>query len=300
MGLQLAEPGFETRCFVEWEKAPQDAIIAAQRAGYFAPAPIWDDITTFDGKPWRGICDTILAGYPCQPFSAAGQRKGHDDDRHLWPDVARIIQEVEPRWVFLENVAGHISLGAESVLRELRDMGYTSSVGAFSAAETGAAHERLRWFCVAYRGGTGLERHTGDGFGGDQSRRIDKETRGSTSKGRPYVSPPGPGDSAAWAAVLSHSPDLAPAISLRDIKRACDHFATMVARGELAEGEAQSRICGMADGMAQRTRALKLLGNGVHPLAAANAWRDLATAHGLGPVDLGTADRDNATGTDGI
>ena len=152
MGLGLAEPDFHTRCFVEWEDYPRRAIIAAQRAGYFAPAPIWDDICSFDGKPFRGAIDTILAGYPCQPFSMAGQRKGTDDERHLWPEVARIIREIEPRWVFLENVAGHLTLGLEAVLRELRDMGFTPAVGVFSAGEVGAPHERQRVFIVAYCG----------------------------------------------------------------------------------------------------------------------------------------------------
>lgn len=155
----LAEPGFHTRCFVEWEEHPRDAIIAAQRAGTFAPAPIWTDVKSFDGRPYRGHIDTILAGYPCQPFSAAGQRKGEDDPRHLWPDVARIAREIEPEWLFLENVAGHVSLGLEAVLRELCDMGFTPATGLFSAAETGAPHKRERVFIVAHasrrRGGEG-------------------------------------------------------------------------------------------------------------------------------------------------
>jgi DNA (cytosine-5)-methyltransferase 1 len=151
MGLKLAEPGFATACYVEWEEYPRASIIAAQRAGYFAPAPIWDDLKSFDAHPWSGVVDTVLAGYPCQPFSQAGQRRGEDDPRHLWPHVARIIRECHPRWVFLENVPGHVTLGAESVLRELWHMGWAPAVGLFSAQEVGFPHERLRWFCVAYR-----------------------------------------------------------------------------------------------------------------------------------------------------
>lgn len=110
MGLMLAEPGYHTRCFVEWEPYPRDVIAAAQRAGYFAPAPIWDDVNTFDATPFAGAFDTIVAGYPCQPFSHAGQRKGECDPRHLWPAIERIIRELGPglRWAFFENVAGHI------------------------------------------------------------------------------------------------------------------------------------------------------------------------------------------------
>jgi site-specific DNA-cytosine methylase len=110
MGLMLAEPGFHSRAFVEWEEYPRSVLIAAQRAGYFAPAPIWDDLTSFDASPLAGAIDTLLAGYPCQPFSMAGQRRGEDDERHLWPHVARVARELGDglRWIFLENVAGHV------------------------------------------------------------------------------------------------------------------------------------------------------------------------------------------------
>jgi len=135
MGLMLTEPGYHTRCFVEWEDWPRAVLIAAQAARYFAPAPIWTDLRSFNARPFRGAFDIVLAGYPCQPFSAAGKRGGADDPRHLWPDVARVIGECRPEWVFLENVAGHVTLGLETVLRELWGLGYTPATGLFSAAE---------------------------------------------------------------------------------------------------------------------------------------------------------------------
>ena len=150
MGLMLTEPGYHTRCFVEWEGWPRSVLIAAQRAGYFAPAPIWTDLRSFDARPFRGTFDTVLAGYPCQPFSAAGKRSGANDPRHLWPDVARVISECNPEWVFLENVPGHVTLGLETVLRELWGLGYTPAAGLFSAAEVGAPHQRLRIFILAH------------------------------------------------------------------------------------------------------------------------------------------------------
>jgi DNA (cytosine-5)-methyltransferase 1 len=150
MGVMLAEPGYHTRAFVEWEDWPRAVLIAAQRAEYFAPAPIWNDLRSFDARPFCGAFDIILAGYPCQPFSAAGKRGGADDPRHLWPDVARVIGECRPEWVFLENVPGHVTLSLETVLRELWGMGYTPAAGLFSAAEVGAPHQRMRIFILAH------------------------------------------------------------------------------------------------------------------------------------------------------
>ncbi len=141
LGLMLAEPDYHTHAFVEWEDYPRTVLAAAQAARYFAPAPIWDDLRNFDARPFCGAFDTVLAGYPCQPFSAAGKRGGADDPRHLWPDVARVVAECRPEWVFLENVAGHVTLGLEAVLRELWGMGYTPAAGLFSAAEVGAPHQ---------------------------------------------------------------------------------------------------------------------------------------------------------------
>jgi len=186
MGLMLAEPGFHTRCFVEWDDYPRQALIAAQRAGYFAPAPIWDDVTTFDAQPLAGCIDTLLAGYPCQPFSQAGQRKGEDDERHLWPDIERIIGELGPglRWCFFENVAGHLTLGLETVLRSLRRLGFTPAVGVFSAEEVGAPHERQRVFIVAHRQGS-------DGRGQQPERGAGRGRPGPTGNGAELADPDG-------------------------------------------------------------------------------------------------------------
>jgi len=116
-------------------------------------APIWDDLSTFDGNQWRGVVDLVSAGYPCQPFSVAGQRRGADDPRHLWPHVARIIREVGPRVVVLENVAGHVVLGLPDVLGELAEMGFDAEWGCYRASEVGAPHQRERVFVLAYRSG---------------------------------------------------------------------------------------------------------------------------------------------------
>ncbi|MFN3314831.1 MAG: DNA cytosine methyltransferase [Hyphomonas sp.] len=119
-------------------------------------AVVWDDVGTFDGRPWCGAVDIVTAGYPCQPFSVAGKRRGADDPRHLWPHVARIIGEVEPPFVFLENVAHHLRLGFPEVASGLVGMGYKLAAGLFTAAEVGAPHKRERLFILAVREGDEL------------------------------------------------------------------------------------------------------------------------------------------------
>lgn len=107
------------------------------------------DVRTFDGRAWRGVVDTLTAGYPCQPFSKAGRRRGRDDPRHLWPHVGRIVGEAEPGIVFLENVSDHLSLGFSKVAQDLRRMDYGIAAGLFTAAEVGSSQGRERVFILA-------------------------------------------------------------------------------------------------------------------------------------------------------
>lgn len=95
LGVELAVPGSRVVCFVEREVYAAAVLAARMEDASLPPAPIWSDLRTFDGKPWRGVVDCVTAGYPCQPFSLAGKRLGEKDPRHLWPEVARIIMTVE-------------------------------------------------------------------------------------------------------------------------------------------------------------------------------------------------------------
>ena len=114
-------------------------LVEAMEAECLAQAPVYTDLRTFDGRPWRGVVDCLTAGYPCQPFSVAGKRRGQDDPRHLWPHVARVVGEVEPAIVFLENVPGHLSLGFEQVARDLQAMGYGVAAGLFRRRKSALA-----------------------------------------------------------------------------------------------------------------------------------------------------------------
>ena len=104
----------------------------------------------FDGHGKNAItADIITGGYPCQPFSVAGKQRGHEDERHLWPEMFRVIQTVRPRWVIAENVAGHIQLGLDTVLSQMEDEGYTCWPFVIPACAVGAPHRRDRVWVVA-------------------------------------------------------------------------------------------------------------------------------------------------------
>jgi len=96
--------------YVEREAFAAAVLVARMEDQALDRAPVWDDLTTFDGHPWRGRVDLVAAGFPCQPSSHAGQRLGTADERWLWPHVARVVREVGPSLVFIENVPGLLSV----------------------------------------------------------------------------------------------------------------------------------------------------------------------------------------------
>ena len=150
LGLKRAVPGLRTVALCEIEAFAIANLVSKMEAGLMDPAPIWPDLKTF---PWAAFCDRVdilTGGYPCQPFSAAGQRKGKQDPRHLWPFIADGIRLLKPKCCFFENVEGHISLGLSDVIEDLAGMGYRTTWGIFSASECGAPHQRKRVFIMAY------------------------------------------------------------------------------------------------------------------------------------------------------
>jgi len=150
LGLRLA--GMETRTvgYVEIDKYCQRIIQARIKDGFLDDGPIFPDISTFNGNQCRGVVDIITAGFPCQPHSVAGQRRGEADDRNLWPDTLRVIREVGPRFVLLENVPGILANGyAGTVVGQLSEAGYDCLWGCVPAAAVGAPHRRERWWCLA-------------------------------------------------------------------------------------------------------------------------------------------------------
>jgi len=145
--------GWRTVCAVEWEAYPACVLAARQNDGLLPPFPIWDDVQTFDGKPWRGIVDVVSGGFPCQDISSAGKGAGIDGERSgMWGQMARIIGEVRPQYAFIENSPMLTTRGLERVLADLAKMGFDAEWGVLSAADVGANHIRERiWICAKQR-----------------------------------------------------------------------------------------------------------------------------------------------------
>jgi len=141
--------GWRTVCAVEWEPYPASVLCARQNDGLLPPFPIWDDVQTFDGKPWRGIVDVVSGVFPCQDISAAGKGTGIDGERSgMWREMARIIHEVQPRFAFVENSPMLTSRGLGTVLGDLAAMGFDAKWGVLGAADVGANHQRDRIWIV--------------------------------------------------------------------------------------------------------------------------------------------------------
>ena len=275
--------GARAVCMVEGEAFAVATLAAQMEQGGLAPAPIWSDLRTFDARPWRGVVDLVTGGYPCQPFSLAGHRRGESDERHLWPDVARVVRECEPAWCFFENVAGHLSLGGHDVIRELQAMGYRTAASLWTAEEVGAPHRRERLFILAahpervrlrveqgwgrwsHGPGAALARDYGT------ARALADPERDTGNEWRP-------GDASEGARG-------------RDADRGAlcpDHVAESDHRGQL-QPEGRRPVVGrrtgdggwwatepdvgrVAHGVAARVERLRLLGNGVVPEQAARAF----------------------------
>ena len=175
--------GWRTVCAVEWDAYARDVLVARQNDGCLEAFPIWDDVQTFDGKPWRGRVDVVSGGFPCQDISAAGKGAGIEGERSgMWKHMARIIGEVLPQFVFVENSPMLVGRGLAVVLADLAEMGYDARWGVLGAIDAGAPHKRDRIWIVANATGdrwgqgdeNGARRREGMGKGAKQGSRNDR------------------------------------------------------------------------------------------------------------------------------
>lgn len=150
--LGTALLGFRTVCAVEKNSYRQAVLLARQRDGLLPRFPIWDDVRTFDGRPFRALVHLVTAGFPCQPYSRAGRQRGRADARNLWPDTLRIIREVQPAFALLENVPDLLRFAYfGQILRDLAKLGFRVRWDVLSARGVGAPHQRRRLWLLAFR-----------------------------------------------------------------------------------------------------------------------------------------------------
>ena len=143
--------GWTTVAACEIEEYPRAVLLQRQLDGLLPRFPIWDDISTFDGKQFRGKIDIITGGFPCQDISAAGKGAGITGERSgLWGEMARIIGEVRPRFAFMENSPMLTSRGLGTVLGDLAEMGYDARWCVLGADDAGAPHRRKRIWILGY------------------------------------------------------------------------------------------------------------------------------------------------------
>jgi len=151
-GLALAlEPWVRPVAYCEIDPYCQHVLEERMQDGRIARAPVWDDVRTFDAGRWSGCVDIIYGGFPCQDISVAGRGAGLEGERSgLFFEVMRLAKEIQPAFVFLENVPAIRTRGLDVVVRALADAGYDCRWGALSAFDVGAPHKRERWFLLAH------------------------------------------------------------------------------------------------------------------------------------------------------
>lgn len=170
--------GDQYRCIAYCEREAFAAATLARlmQAGILDQGFIWDDLGTFPCGKLAGRISVLSAGLPCQPYSVAGKRKGHDDERAIWPSFMGIVRDIQPELVFLENVPA-IAPWFRPIGDALHGMGYRFEAGLFSADEVGASQKRLRFFCLAVSGSSSVRRNSGSPPGakeeGDSQRGKD-------------------------------------------------------------------------------------------------------------------------------
>ena len=242
--------GWRTVCAVEWEQYPACVLAARQNDGLLPPFPIWDDVQTFDGKPWRGIVDVVSGGFPCQDISAAGKGTGIDGERsRMWSHMARIISEVRPQYAYIENSPMLASRGLERVLADLAQLGFDAEWGVLGAGDVGAKHQRDRIWIVGRQReflSHSYDRHIGRK---QQSQSISQETRETSYVADPNDTNRGWERKGKWSGKNSKSQ-----WNLHNIFN-------------------QPEPVRMVDGVAARVDRLKAVGNGQVPQVAGIAWQ---------------------------
>jgi DNA (cytosine-5)-methyltransferase 1 len=249
--------GWSTVCAVENEPYARDVLMARQNDGCLEAFPIWDDVRTFDGRPWQGIVDVVSGGFPCQDISAAGKGEGIEGERSgLWNEFARIIGEVQPSFVFVENSPMLASRGIGTVLGDLAALGFDAEWGVLGAHHSGAPHKRDRIWIVGVSNTNDCSARRFDSRSGSKIQKEESQRIFSRSDEREDVA---------------------------DTDRAQRERVQRAERIESEHADACSPswwkfepdVGRVADGVAARVDRLRCIGNGQVPAVAALAWHTL-------------------------
>jgi DNA (cytosine-5)-methyltransferase 1 len=232
--LGLERAGMETVAFCEQDKYCQQVL-----RKHWPDVPIYDDVRELNGSA-IGHVDLICGGFPCQPFSTAGKRAGKDDDRHLWPEFARLISEIHPRWVIGENVSGLISMGLDEVLSDLEGQGYAAEAFVIPACAVDAPHRRDRVWIIGNGNGNGKPTVALN----DEAPRMPETGADSDSDSGKRLKPCQPYEEERQEQRMGQAGSLGNGARWR---------------------ETQPDVCGMDDGLSRRMDRLRALGNAVVP-----------------------------------
>ena len=279
--------GWRTVCAVEWEQYPASVLCARQNDGLLPPFPIWDDVQTFDGKPWKGIVDVVSGGFPCQDISAAGKGAGITGERSgMWKHMARIIGEVQPQYAFVENSPMLTIRGLGVVVGDLSEMGYDCKWGVVSAADVGARHKRERIWIVA---NSKHSRHSNE-VSGEHGEKIclqgkDRQTWSGSGMSKRT-------SGMEWRGPSNRLHDAIDVANPKMFGQSSCNITPHHKPGRDVEGQpwgssheysspdywqTEPNVGRVVNGMASRVDRLKAIGNGQVPLCAATAWKLLTS-----------------------
>lgn len=220
------------------------------------------DIKEFDGTKYRGAIDIITGGFPCQPFSVAGKRKGKEDDRYLWPEMLRVISEVRPAFIIGENVTGIIGLALKQVLTSLEAEGYNTETFIIPACAINAPHRRDRVWIVAYDNGIRRSRNNGE----RQGIQLEQLPRGETRTSYcPEKSIGGPD--------IITNPD-SERLEIGQLESNGKEFSPIVRNDDQWKNwPSKPGICRRDDGISNRVDRIKVLGNAIVPQVAIEIFK---------------------------
>lgn len=256
--LGLERAGMETIAFCE-----NDPYARSILKKHWPDIPIHEDIKNLDGKLYRNTIDVVCGGFPCQPFSIAGKQRGKEDDRHLWPEMLRVVKESRPTWFIGENVIGIVSMALDAVLHDLEAEGYTSQTFVIPACAVGGIHRRNRVFIVSHA--EHLRRDS------SEIEKVNQQTFSNTQEGQNETLQL---ERVCVQGTLAYpdSQGLQRSQETRNIKSERSNTTKHVTRlRDMDNGSrsidlpTQPAVCHRDDGFSDRVARLKALGNAVIP-----------------------------------